>query len=258
MDTASLKHLLALHPFKELPRKKPDDPTYLLTCPVRIRWCNLATPRAMQRGPLQAVTATTTEQGTGKLLYDATFLVPSEADIDPLRNVFVRLMNERFGPEWNKVLVRGMTDPATGATVMVSSVTGGIKQQSVLHAKGEAGFEKTGVYFSASSTRQPVIVSGVKNPATGTFDALDPKDPAQVYAGMRVIAYLRAYARPKPGAKLDNPGVSFQLESLQKVADDTHFESRSKTANFSEIHAHAGVTSVVSGPAEAPKTLAGF
>lgn len=255
MDSQQLAHLIARHPFKELPRKKADDPTYILTCPVRIRWCALGTPRPVSQKGQAPQLGPDGQPIPPKLLFDATFLVPQEANIDPLRNVVSRLMTERFGADFRTTLVKPVNG-LDGNTIMVSSISGGVKKQAEMFAKKEAGFSQEGVYFSASSSSQypPAIIGGQKNPATGNWNELDRTGP-EVYAGMWVIAYCKAYARPKKGAQLNNPGISFQLESIQKIADDGKFETRNKVGHFSEIEPHQAPAGAVNGtgaPARAP------
>lgn len=234
MDTASLKHYLEKHPFKEMSREKADAPTYILTCPVRLQYVWFAKPRP-------------SDLEGAKPTYQAALIIPPMADVSILKANYLRLMNERFGADWPKTLIKG-----DGS----SSVTGGIKKQAVQHAKGVKGFYDSGYYFDATSQFCPEIVDRKKRP-------LDPANAEQVYAGMWCLANVKMYARPAPGKKVQNPGISFQLEALQKIADDEPFFAVDRTKNFGElddgdeIQAHGSMNGAA-GPAQAPQSIPGF
>ena len=53
------------------------------------------------------------------------------------------------------------------------------------------------------------------------------EDPAQIYAGCKVRASLRAYAYDVSG----NKGVAFSLGNLQKLADGERLDGRVKAAD---------------------------
>lgn len=258
MDKQALDYYLKNHPWKEIPRKKPDDATYLMTGPVRVRWSDVAAPRQPYAEKGQA------PDPTKKPKFGATLLIPGETDIAVPLAAYNRLMAERFGPDFRQTLTKTVQMP-DGSTVVASAITGGFKKQSEMaNQKGQdgkpkhEGFEQTGWFISTNNTKQPPVIGAVKDPVTGKFRELDPAG-AEVYEGMWVIAYLRLYTYPKPGAPVQNPGLSFNLESLQKIADDTKFARKGNaTAHFGEVATFGGTTNGTGAPAQTPALPAGF
>lgn len=256
MDKQALDFYLKNHPWKEQPRKGPKDPTYLMTGPVRIRWADLATPRQARLADGKTVDPSKPAK------FGATLLIPGETDISVPVGAYNRMMGERFGPDFRQTLVRVVQMP-NGQSVTASSITGGFKPQADMFGKKDQdgkpkyeGFAETGWFISANNTKQPPIIGATKDPITGKFLELDPAS-ALVYEGMWVIAYLRCYTRPKQG--LENPGLSFNLESLQKIADDTKFARKGNaTAAFGEVQAFGGTVNGTGAPAQTPVMPAGF
>lgn len=234
MTPQELQSLLAAHPWKELPRSTPKDPTYLLSCPVRLRWLALAEPRKPK-----------SDKPNTKALYSVTCLVPPQADVTVVRNAYHRLMVDRFGPDYAKTLVKTAVG-ADGNPIVVSAITGGFKRQAIQAAKGTAGFSQDGFWFDAASERQPPLVGRDKRPI----------DPKSVYKGQWALVHVKMYARPKQGT--DNPGCSFQLEAVQVIGDDERFEDRNAAAVFDDLGPHTGGAPAGAGPAQPPTELAGF
>lgn len=85
----------------------------------------------------------------------------------------------------------------------------------------DKGYPEGAVFMNVKNKSKPGIVSTYPG-ADGKPTTID--DPAQVYAGCKVRASLRAYAYDVSG----NKGVAFSLGNLQKLADGERLDGRVK------------------------------
>jgi hypothetical protein len=83
----------------------------------------------------------------------------------------------------------------------------------------EKGYPEGSVFMNVKNKAKPGIV-GIYPGADGKPLPID--DPAQIYAGCKVRASLRAYAYDVSG----NKGVAFSLGNLQKMADGDRLDGR--------------------------------
>ena len=222
MDAESLKTYLNRYPFRELADENGAPNGHFMTCPVRVAFANLATPR-------ERVNPKTGEKSHS---FGCVLIVPAAADLTIPKAIASRAALAKFGPNFKNMELRNPFRP------------------QAKNAGKYDGFDTEGVYFDVES-RFVVPIIGSRKGADGTFPKLDPASPA-VYSGMWAIARLSVYDYHTTG----NRGVKFGLRALQKLADDDEFKGGDGTDAFGEID-HSGVVahggnSGVSAPARAP------
>lgn len=132
MDQTSLRFYLKQHPFKIIPALKAgDQPSQFVTCPVRLSFAFLDTPK----------------DRNGKPSYEACLIVPSEADLTVPKQMFMNAASAKFGSTWASM---GLKTP--------------VKDQAKLAGK-YAGFENApgAKYFQCGSKFQPAVFDRSKN-----------------------------------------------------------------------------------------------
>lgn len=83
----------------------------------------------------------------------------------------------------------------------------------------QPGYENT-TFVTATSKQRPMVVDQKRNPISEEDDT--------IYAGCYARAHINAFAYPKEGVKGISPGVTFGLNSVQKLADGERFSGRKK------------------------------
>ena len=150
---------------------------------VRLAFPSLFTPKPVSRDK------------PNELRYQAVLLLPPEANLAVLTAAMAAAMTKK----WGKV-------------IQLPS------KNNPLHDAGEksdyAGFLPGWKFISVKSKDRPTVVNR---------DAVPVTDPALVYPGMWVNAYLDCYAWEHPtGGK----GISFGLMAMQLVKDDERLDGR--------------------------------
>lgn len=151
-------------------------PTDIVTADVRLIYPSLfeATPKFM---------------GSDDMRYQATFLIPEDADLSPYQSAIDAALAAKFSGKVPKLAdhpVRSADEKA---------------------ADGKGGFELGWHYISAKSfdaKTPPLVVDQRRNEII---------DTSMVYGGCWVRAHIRAYAWAFSGKK----GVSFDLKAVQLV-----------------------------------------
>lgn len=223
MDEARLKFFLERYPFREVPSNKPGEITsQFVTCPARLAFAFLDKPR---------------QQQSGKEAFTASLIIPPAASLEVPQRIYAGVAAQRFGPSWQSMQLKSP-----------------VKPQAKCQGKYD-GFAETGVYLDCSSKFRPPVFDQNKMQLSTA--------PGQgVYSGMWVLAWLRVYTYPVPGAPNANtisPGVGFGIVSLQKLCDDEEFKGADKSGAF-DVVAHDPVAATApapSGPAQ-PPTLPGW
>jgi hypothetical protein len=85
----------------------------------------------------------------------------------------------------------------------------------------EKGYGEGSTFINVKSKQAPGIVSRY---AGADGKPLAIKDPAEIYAGAKVRASLRAFAYDNNG----NKGVSFALNNVQKLGEGARIDGRLK------------------------------
>ncbi len=96
----------------------------------------------------------------------------------------------------------------------------------------EKGYPAGSTFINIKSKAAPGVVSIYPGP-DGKPKRID--DPSEVYAGCYVRASLRAFAYDVNG----NRGISFALNNIQKVADGTRLDGRSRAEDEFEADKNA-------------------
>ncbi len=126
MDSTSLRFYLKRHPFKIIaPTKAGEQPTEFRTCPVRLSFAFLDTPK----------------ERNGKQSYETCLIVPSEADLTIPKQMLLNAASAKFGASWASM---GLKSP--------------VKDQAKLAGK-YSGFENVAgaKYFQSGSKFQPKV-----------------------------------------------------------------------------------------------------
>lgn len=134
--------------------------------------------------------------------YSIKMLFPKKTDLKPLREKLAMAAREKWGDQTPKNLNTPWVDGNT---------------------KDLDGYEDM-IVLSASSKFKPQVVGLDRN------EILAPEDIyAGCYARAAIIAYAWEYTDPKT-KKVMKRGVSFRLESVQKLEDGEPFVSRADAA----------------------------
>lgn len=225
MDSQSLSTYLARYPFREIMDDAGNPTGNVMTGPVRLAFCKLATPRE------------NLDQKTGQkvLSWGCVLLIPKAADITALKTVAGRAAAEKFGANWRSMNLRNPIRPQDD------------------NAGKYDGYE-AGAFFLDVSSRFVVPIVGAKRGADGQFPRLDPANGDLVYSGMWALASLNVYTYDVPG----NRGVKFGLRALQKLADDDEFKGSDAASAFGDIddsgvvkHGANGAVAAAKAPAAA-------
>lgn len=130
---------------------------------------------------------------TGTAKYEITMLFPKDADLSDFKKDMARVIREQF-PDASKM-------PAKGT--IRSPIRDGDEKAEW---EGYAGHW----FIKATSVYKP----GIVDPACHEII-----DPSKIYGGCWCRAYVRAFYYDNKG----NKGVSFGLQHIQKLRDDTAF-----------------------------------
>ena len=166
-----------------------------LTGPVRLAFVdNLIIPKIKELA-----------NGSKLESYEGVLLFTPFADFTPLYNEFYRVCAEKF---------KQYHDPSSGQYPGIRSP---FRDQAEKAARF-SGYTPGCVFMSVSSQFKPVVVDQNMNPIV---------DASKVHAGAWVIASINAYEyglKPSPatGQVPPNKGVSFGLQSVMLIADDTN------------------------------------
>jgi hypothetical protein len=138
-----------------------------------------------------------------ELYYQATLLLPPTVDLRPFHTAMLAACTAKFGREFrlpaNKNPIRDCAE------------------------KDLAGYDEGWHFVAASSkTRRPGVVNRLNEPVT---------DPAMVYSGMWIRAYLNAFAWNHPSG---GKGVSFGLTAVQLIRDDERLDGHVDAATLFE------------------------
>jgi hypothetical protein len=208
MDSTSLRILLTANPFKNVASAKPNDPVTQF----------LTCPVRVQFSHLSDGRA----DQQGKIKFDCVLIVPPEADLTIPKERFVSAASQKWGAGW-----AGM------------SLKSPVKDQKNLAGKYPGFSDAAGAkYIQASSKFKPPVFDGNKMPI----------DPAALYDGVWVRAWLRGYTYDASG----NRGVGFGIVSLQKLRDDEAFPKSDPSRAFDEVQSHGGGSPAPAAAAAAP------
>jgi hypothetical protein len=142
-------------------------------------------------------------EGQTEAVYSCALVFGPDADLSEMKKVVETIAKEKFGDKYAALLKAG-------------------KLRMPFRADGEdKGYAEGSTFINVKSKQAPGIVSRYAG-ADGKPAAI--KDPAEIYAGAKVRASLRAFAYDNNG----NKGVSFALNNIQKLGDGPRIDGRMK------------------------------
>ena len=144
--------------------------------------------------------------GASEAVYSCALVFEKGTDLGELRKAAIAAANEKFGNK-AEALVRD----------------GKLRLPFRTDAE-DKGYPEGAVFMNVKNKSKPGIVS-IYAGADGKPTSIE--DPAQIYAGCKVRASLRAYAYDVSG----NKGVAFSLGNLQKLADGDRLDGRVKASD---------------------------
>lgn len=149
-------------------------------------------------------------------------------DLTPLKQLALTAATGKWGPDQTKWPTKKV-DGVVKSAIRMPFRNGADKDYE--------GYDGNVVFCYASSTMQPGLVDGQKQPILQESD---------FYAGCYARATITAFAYDNKG----NMGVSFGLRNIQKIRDGEPFSGRTKPENdFDAIEAPAGVEAPAAGNA---------
>jgi hypothetical protein len=148
----------------------------------------LAFPALFEPKPVQ--------QGSDKLKFQATILLPPGTDLAP----FKRAMAAAARNQWGDKIPKGLKNWGP---------------RSCEEREHLEGFDEGWFFFSVKSNpdRRPAVVDQALR---------DILDPNKVYGGCWCKFHINAYAYDRP----DGKGITFGLNGVQLIRDDTRFDGR--------------------------------
>lgn len=144
-----------------------------------------------------------TPPGAAEAVYSCALVFEKGTDLGELKKAALAAATEKFGNK-AEALIRD-----------------GKLRMPFRNDGAEKGYPDGSVFMNVKNKSKPGIVSIYPGP-DGKPQVID--DPAQIYAGCKVRASLRAYAYDVSG----NKGVAFSLGNLQKLADGERLDGRVK------------------------------
>ena len=184
MNDSEISKLLAQYPCTRL------SPTTAITCPARLSWIALAKPIGSKTKPED-------------LRYRATLLFHPSSDLTELKKLAQDAAVDKWKDKLQEIVARcdGRGNPIFKKPLLMQDFRAGKVD----------GYAVGGWLCNVATKRAPVIVDGSMN-------VMNPADTAAVYSGMWARVKLSVRAYDKEGC-----GVIFDLEAIQKVADDNAF-----------------------------------
>jgi hypothetical protein len=171
-----------------------DPSGNVITCPVRLTYCDIFEPAKPQRG--EVVDPTKPAKYGAAILFPPAAIHQIRTVIDPVLKNAAKAAHSRF--------YDAATDSFAGLNFPLRDQAEKLDQE---------GFTRLGLWVRVTSRYQPQVVDPMMRPVT---------DPKRVYNGVWAICALNVYTYDDPRKK----GVSLGLNMVMLFSDDTRLVSK--------------------------------